>query len=159
MNNDNKDKAKELLVHYFEIAIESFDNDEASEVRKIIDCIFDEIKKNKCNCNQQVDIKNINTLSTDTDTIDEFRKDNRGQEVLKYFSDEHVRTLEIFDHIREINLLYDEAKKDKENIENRRQLEREIVDLKILLDIEVGYRQNKIFAERIEKFKMKCEGK
>jgi preprotein translocase subunit Sec63 len=106
-----------------------------------------------------MDIKTLNI-----DTIAELRKDKRGEEVLKYLSVEHVRTLEIFDHIRKVNLLYDnllyeDTKIDKKNIEIRRLLISELVDLKILLDIEVEYRRGKIFADRIEIFKMKCGGK
>lgn len=46
--NRNKEQAKRLLVHYFELCYrnatgENLDSDNIVEIREIIDCIFNEI--------------------------------------------------------------------------------------------------------------------
>jgi len=47
MSEYNKNRAKRLLVHYFKLSMEHFDEDNQAEIEEIIDLIFDEIKENK----------------------------------------------------------------------------------------------------------------
>lgn len=89
----------------------------------------------------------------------DFSGDESGKKVLKAFKDNYFRKLSIFDHIRELNNLYDKYKDTGDDLK----LRKELIDLKILIDMELAFDNRKhksyddLYNERMSKFCYKIE--
>jgi len=83
---------------------------------------------------------------------------DEGESVIESFKNSYFRTLAIFDHIRELNLLYDQYKTQDNALNYKTKIRKELIDLYILIDLEFELRNpgyEELYITRLEKFKDK----